>query len=738
MTPEKRRRPVTRASKSPSTPKSQQCSTLTRSSSENSSGELVIDVETDDDTPKHSKPDKDNELKDEKPTRVFRRKRRKMSLPDDADALFDAKFEETIRKSAAKNNLTPICVKKLLKKLVMNDHVFAIVRLKEEEEERKKNSMAENSQEGDDGDDEEDDEDVHTLPKLTRLKAKQLNQTLFPLVPLNAPATDKEVAALIREDLNSDDDDEEYKPGEDDVPSDDDPNTTISDIDSQPRTPATTVAVTGAETETELQYTKDGLFKIPKPRNDSYCSQSEQEQENIALRTRSKLCLTTTDIETLESTFIPPDITTDMYEYDGDMDQAWKDFLEEFTKPLPKDLEDDDDNDPEYVVADKVPCKQYNPQRLSGLLQLFHLQQVDGSLVVSARYISHRFDDYCSMEDKDARYAFNYYEKVEETLLASGRSDLLERFEEVLRAFNELEDSVTQLYYQVEELLGESFPELVDMFLTFLLPGQAAEVGRFFEHFILTNMNDFLEKLNIFFAKQPSQIKKVHACLNELSNEPNVTMDQVKLKVLPLLKGSTLLSEWFLQLFPSERPPESPLCDYENVTLKKPPHMESCEPGVVYEQVPYVEAVPESTENAAPPNAIRYIQGRIYQGALPARLTFLANNCLTKSDSTQGYLEQNLCDEATLKAHAIRLNPLVHCPKGITYADVAPLLTAGGNADGGMGSSREAALESVNTEDESKGASSPKKAPPKLPIKKRFNSPTSQSTKRIGNGVCGF
>uniref|UniRef100_A0AAG5CYX5 GON-4-like protein n=1 Tax=Anopheles atroparvus TaxID=41427 RepID=A0AAG5CYX5_ANOAO len=355
MTPEKRRRPVTRASKSPSTPKSQQCSTLTRSSSENSSGELVIDVETDDDTPKHSKPDKDNELKDEKPTRVFRRKRRKMSLPDDADALFDAKFEETIRKSAAKNNLTPICVKKLLKKLVMNDHVFAIVRLKEEEEERKKNSMAENSQEGDDGDDEEDDEDVHTLPKLTRLKAKQLNQTLFPLVPLNAPATDKEVAALIREDLNSDDDDEEYKPGEDDVPSDDDPNTTISDIDSQPRTPATTVAVTGAETETELQYTKDGLFKIPKPRNDSYCSQSEQEQENIALRTRSKLCLTTTDIETLESTFIPPDITTDMYEYDGDMDQAWKDFLEEFTKPLPKDLEDDDDNDPEYVVADKVP-----------------------------------------------------------------------------------------------------------------------------------------------------------------------------------------------------------------------------------------------------------------------------------------------------------------------------------------------------------------------------------------------
>ncbi|KFB37514.1 AGAP004472-PA-like protein [Anopheles sinensis] len=234
----------------------------------------------------------------------------------------------------------------------MNDHVFAIVRLKEEEEQKKRRNSDTNSTEADDGDDEDEDEDERTFPKLTRLKAKQLNQTIFPLVPLNAPATDQEVAALIREDLNSDDDDEEYKPGEDDIPSDDDPNTTISDIDSQPRTPATIVSVAGTENDAELQYTKDGLFKIPKPRNDSYCSQSEQEQENIALRTRSKLCLTTTDIETLESTFVPPDITTDMYEYDGDMDQAWKDFLEEFTKPLPKDLDEDDDNDPEYVAAD--------------------------------------------------------------------------------------------------------------------------------------------------------------------------------------------------------------------------------------------------------------------------------------------------------------------------------------------------------------------------------------------------
>ncbi|EAU76869.3 AGAP004472-PA [Anopheles gambiae str. PEST] len=200
-------------------------------------------------------------------------------------------------------------------------------------------------------------EKVQPEPKLTRLKAKQLKQIPLPIASLNEPIPDDEVAALIREELNSDDDDEEYKPTEDEIVSDDDPNTTVSDVDSQPRTPASVASVVDPDNEPYVRYTKDGLFKIPKPRNDSQCSQSEQEQEqeNIALRTRSKLCLTTTAIETLESTFIPPDITKDMYEYDGEMDQAWKDFLEEFTKPLPNNLEDDDDNDPEYVAAEGIP-----------------------------------------------------------------------------------------------------------------------------------------------------------------------------------------------------------------------------------------------------------------------------------------------------------------------------------------------------------------------------------------------
>jgi len=78
-------------------------------------------------------------------------------------------------------------------------------------------------------------------------------------------------------------------------------------------------------------YTEDGVFKIPTLVPSGV---SNTEQENIALRTRSKLCLQTTAIETIESTFIPPDITTDMYDFDADIDNVWKDFLTDFTKPM--------------------------------------------------------------------------------------------------------------------------------------------------------------------------------------------------------------------------------------------------------------------------------------------------------------------------------------------------------------------------------------------------------------------
>lgn len=76
-----------------------------------------------------------------------------------------------------------------------------------------------------------------------------------------------------------------------------------------------------------------------------------EEQEIIAKRTRSKVCLQATPIETIEATFVPPDITTDMYDFDCDIDNVWKEFLQDFTMPLNHDNEnDDEETDPEFVA----------------------------------------------------------------------------------------------------------------------------------------------------------------------------------------------------------------------------------------------------------------------------------------------------------------------------------------------------------------------------------------------------
>ncbi|XP_062555662.1 uncharacterized protein LOC134220586 [Armigeres subalbatus] len=1500
---------------------------------------------------------------DKRPAPLTRKKRRRPPSSSSSSDVEDQTLEETIQRVATSNNMSQESIKKILKKLVLNEHILATVKLKEEDEERDDKTHPDTAK-ADMGGDDEDAGASSSQFKLTRLKAKQLNKPPLPIVPLKAPVPDEEVAALIREDLGSDDDDEEYQPTEDDIPSDDDPNTTISDIDSQPRTPMAPLTPGGTETELDIDecsgLSRDGLFKIPRTRNDSHCSQSEQEQENIARRTRSKLCLQTTAIETIESTFFPPDITTDMYDFDCDMDHVWKEFLSEFHKPMPNHAEDDDDTDPEYVAADQVPVdreellevkvskkelnelvsellnglvdesflnedepnntlipetmdqnreqsfqeleqkdqyelntpqpKASNPVRGrsvtpdrtdndcvfqpntlsipttpiatnpivlvipdtpppptivacpdpavfvpqsyapaietdaniappmlhsspvitqigdmnpaivtpvlhpnlvfitpiaqstlptlaiatsspgSSILQtqpivdqpaivnnspqisnsdekktttpsgqffiqvstphessftkyfvpsfmssvippeervpvppserkyrfthslvpitdtyfegqtgftnlqmqifqqqlrqhvqfaaqnfmqtyahpkfwkmantfkemLLDLQEMSNdtaaakawnldravecclswekelekeseenkefiqfqleevrkgekaketnkyyqgffhpklmehvvnnpafmypkllpftpyrndlrsenrfiraeerliafgleiffpivkqemnknkskseknpnvmqvcrhisryliplqnekqlySYVTSRRQrcqkmtnpikyyfkngkapvfqhvvesidftnvvppaayqkgelphlwdkyiyskdrlaklessgssaaivaahesiqssskrpqpqvpehptslnitislvldpyqppiplnqpasssvvelpvtapvvtttelpdlssieqddkieqdeksadnnsfeinikeessisidddsrdladfddqpkdsisvseintrsscschhldnssegnsqqqspekgqkrltdyfsskkgvssndlrktklkeklweIYQRFCDSCiseidpgklekpirkiydhfrliegfsyfleklnkmssshgskkmdvimakndhsvsneignrthrssESENRDANYAYNFFEKVEETLLTDNKHAMYENFLDVLQSFNATEDRVPDLYSKIENLLIMDYPELVDLFLTFLLPGQAAEVGRFFEHFILTNANDFLTKLNIYFAKQPAQIRKIYSCLNDLSNEQDVTMEQIKTRILPLLKGNPLLIEWFLQLFSPENPPEGNVSDYEVISVKKLPHPDHTDPDEVFEEVPFVDVAPETNAESSICGT-KYIQGRIMYGTQPARLTFLANNCMalastqkgqssgikgcvhnvrsvenrpkatvTDGEMTAGDKEQSqetelpepvpednreepprykLCDETTFNAHAIRLNPLVHGGKGITYADVAHLLVPDPNAPDDS---------QIQSEDDR--SNSPKKQQFKSVPKKRINSPTSK------------
>ncbi|XP_035435793.2 uncharacterized protein LOC118266438 [Spodoptera frugiperda] len=251
-------------------------------------------------------------------------------LPENA-----ADVDRSLHAVALKNNLDETSVRKIIKKVVTNDRVLALVKMREEE-----------------------DSGPEERPKLTRAKVKELmkvspktttawnleNLELTPIkhIPVK---TRPEVKALIAQELPEDEDDEEYEPTHDDVPSDDDQGLeSCSDLDSQPRTPATP----HSQCTSSPKVVKDGPFKVPQDITTPARRKLDLEEEaTIALRTRSKLSLSSTSIEHIERNFVPPD--------DIPMpavDDLWNQFLNECLNPASTSKnEDDDETDPEYNVA---------------------------------------------------------------------------------------------------------------------------------------------------------------------------------------------------------------------------------------------------------------------------------------------------------------------------------------------------------------------------------------------------
>ncbi|XP_026743663.1 GON-4-like protein isoform X2 [Trichoplusia ni] len=269
-------------------------------------------------------------------------------LPDNT-----LEMEKNLHVSAMKNNLDDISVRKILKKVVTNDHVLALVKLREEEEAVNGPKVA------------------SMRPKLTRAKMKELqkvspNTTLgiSDLTPIkHIPVkTRPEVKALIAQELPEDEDDEEYEPTNEDVPSDDDQGLeSCSDLDSQPRTPATPHSVVASSPKVVT----DGPFKVPQEISTPIRRKLNMEEEaTIALRTRSKLSLSSTSIEHIESTFVPPDdIPTPA------VDDLWNQFLNECLNPASTSKEgrneDDDETDPEYNVAADADAHDEDEEALS-------------------------------------------------------------------------------------------------------------------------------------------------------------------------------------------------------------------------------------------------------------------------------------------------------------------------------------------------------------------------------------
>lgn len=335
------------------------------------------------------------------------------------------------------------------------------------------------------------------------------------------------------------------------------------------------------------------------------------------------------------------------------------------------------------------------------------------------------------IEEKDAVYAQNFYDKVEEKYKSEGKLEKFEEFVEILNNFDQKNDKVPDLYRKLEKLFLPDHPEFAETFISILLPGHAAQIGKFIEHRISTNMNTFCNKLNIYFKKQPAQTRRIYSCINELSNDTNVTMEMMKTKILPLLKGNQLLIDWFLQIFPSERIPESTADEYESLVLKNNLTADEGTDSEVYETILQTDLMPDPVENS--PCGTKYIQGRIYYGSrfpLPGRLSFLAfdeessiqpinttnepstsasttSDCIhairkigdekllemnltnseiisslnaihgNENDEDENDLEilPNLCSTSVLRAHGIRLNPVVHGSNITNPTEVLKILT---------------------------------------------------------------
>lgn len=74
------------------------------------------------------------------------------------------------------------------------------------------------------------------------------------------------------------------------------------------------------------------------------------------------------------------------------------------------------------------------------------------------------------------------------------------QFREVLKSFDPSKETPVDLYKKIEEIFGTEHKDLLEEFLLFLKPGQAVEVGRFMDHFMLVQITGFIKLLQVSFT----------------------------------------------------------------------------------------------------------------------------------------------------------------------------------------------------------------------------------------------
>lgn len=216
----------------------------------------------------------------------------------------EEELERELEVKAEKSNLTAWNVKKMIKAVITDSEVMKMVDYSLHKTMEKP---------------------VFEL-KLTRAKTKELkglDQNALWNIPVASPKK-SDIEVLITQDLPEDSSDEEYEPQDE-----------MSDEESKASEGILEDDGADLDVTTETISSQD-------------CAVSH---ENIGQRTRSKLSLSETPLEAIEQSFMPPDITTDMYNTHCE-NLDWLNFLKEFMQPLDSNQPEtvDDDNDPEYNV----------------------------------------------------------------------------------------------------------------------------------------------------------------------------------------------------------------------------------------------------------------------------------------------------------------------------------------------------------------------------------------------------
>lgn len=129
------------------------------------------------------------------------------------------------------------------------------------------------------------------------------------------------------------------------------------------------------------------------------------------------------------------------------------------------------------------------------------------------------------------------------------------QFRNILQSYNPIKETPVDLYKKIERLFGDDHKDIVEEFLLFLRPGQAAEVGRFMDRLMLVQMTGFIDLLQRTFEKRPTFLRKILRTISTGLATGN--SGEMKARVLPFLRTNTQLTQMFRSLFPDERPPDS-------------------------------------------------------------------------------------------------------------------------------------------------------------------------------------